>query len=41
MRWSHLFGSTIRNRGFLYYKNGHVEKVDVYKRQPSLAAPML
>ena len=27
MRWSHLFSSTIRNRGFLYYKNGHVEKV--------------
>ncbi len=27
MRWSHLFGSAIRNRGFLYYKNGHVEKV--------------
>ncbi len=26
MRWSHLFSSTIRNRGFLYYKNGHVEK---------------
>ncbi len=27
MRWVHLFSNVIRNRGFLYFKNGHVKKV--------------
>ena len=27
MRWGHLFSSTIRNRGLLYYRNGHVTKI--------------